>query len=280
MNFTILPSHLHAFAESANFIIKNRYGLPDGIVEQAIQTDIPLQPTLHWKTKTHYIVCEVAERPFPVSIKQQFADLVSTGRPIRIIVAYPMDNGLSSTDYQADIKNSKIFGIGYMGVDDNKNGDIEYHGVSLALHIPRVDLIAFKKSLRPYVAEAYEHYMLKGDPDVGLQKLGQLIENIIYNVATQAKTKGAFTFTGFNPPAYIRQSVLIDEMTKVNILDVPILGRCRDFANDRNAVSHKAKSRKQAAEIESKLKENFIIGTRILKDLPDKIKAKGYRLKP
>ncbi len=280
MNFTILPPNLHAFAESANFIIKNRYGLPDGIVEQAIQTDIPLQPTLHWKTKTHYIVCEVAERPFPVSIKQQFADLVSTGRPIRIIVAYPMDNELSSTVYQADIKNSKIFGIGYMSVDDNKNGNIEYHGVSLALHIPPVDLKAFKRSLNPHVAEAYEHYMLKGDPDVGLQKLGQLIENIIYNVATQAKKKGTFIFTGFNPPAYIRQSGLIDEMIKVNILDVPILGRCRDFANDRNAVSHKAKSRKQAAEIENKLKENFIIGTRILKDLPDKIKAKGYRLRP
>lgn len=280
MNFSVLPSHLHAFAESANFIIKNRYGLPDGIVEQAIEPDIPLQPTLHWKTKTHYIACEVAERPFPISIKQQFADLVSTGQPIRIIVAHPMENGLSLKDYQADTKKSKMLGIGYMGVDDSKNGDIDYQGISLALHITPINLKQFKNSLKPFVAEAYEHYMLKGDPDVGLQKIGQLIENIIYNIAVQAKKKGLFTCSRFNPPSFIAQSLLIDEMINANILDVPILGRCRDFANDRNAVSHKAKSRKQAAEIENKLKENFIIGTRILKDLPEKLKSKGYRIKP
>lgn len=280
MKFSILPSHLHAFAESANFIIRNRYGLSDGTVEQAIQTDIPLQPTLHWKTKTHYIACEVAERPFPVSIKQQFADIVSTGQPVRIIVAYPRDNGLSLSDYQSDTKKSKTFGIGYMGIDDNKNGDIEYQGISLALHIPPIETKQFKQILKPYVLEAYEHYMLKGDPDVGLQKIGQLTENIIYNTAVQAKKKGHFTYTGFNPPAFIRYSLLIDKMIDDKILDIPILGRCRDFANDRNSVSHKPKSRKQAAEIESKLRENFIIGTKLLKDLPDKIKAMGYRLKP
>jgi len=280
LKYTILPSHLHAFANSANFIIKNRYGLSDGIVEKAILPDIPLRPTLHWKTKTHYIVCEVAERPFPVSIKHQFADLVATEQPIRIIVAYPKDNRLSLNDYQSDIKQSKKFGIGYMGIDENNNGDIEYQGVPLSLHITPIDLKLFKTKLKPFVTEAYEHYMLKGDPDVGLQKIGQLTENIIYNIAEQAKKKGVFTYSGFNPPAYIKQSLLIDKMIDENVLDIPILGRCRDFANDRNAVSHKPKSRKQAVEIESKLKENFIIGIRILKDLPEKIKEKGYILKP
>lgn len=279
MNYSVLPPHLHAFADSANFIIKNRYGLSDGIVEQAIKTDIPLQPTLHWRTKTHYIVCEVADRPFPVTIKHQFADLVATGQPIRIIVAHPKENGQSLADYQADTKKSKVFGIGYMGVNDSNIGNIDYQGISLALHISPVDLKPFKSPIKPFVAEAYEHYMLKGDPDVGLQKIGQLIESIIYNVAAQSKRKGIFTFRRFNPTGFIAQSLLIDEMIKANILDIPILGRCRDFANDRNTVSHKPKSRKQAAEIENKLKENFIIGLRLLKDLPEKIKTKGYRLK-
>lgn len=278
MKFTVLPPHLHAFAESANIIIKSRYGLPDGIIEQAIQSDIPLQPTLHWKTKTHYIACEVSERPFPVSIKQQFADIVSTGQPIRIIVAYPKGNGLSSADYQSDIKIAKTYGIGYMSVDDNKSGEIEYHGVSLALRIAPIDLNGYCKSLKPYIYEAYEHYMLKGDPDVGLQKIGQLTEKIIYNVAVQAKKKGKFSYDKFKPPAFIRQSLLIDEMINEQIIDIPILGRCRDFANDRNSVSHPPKSRKEAMGIENKLKENLIIGTRILKDLPEKIKSKGYKL--
>ena len=280
MNFTILPTHLHAFAESANFIIKTRYGLSDGLIEQAILPDIPLQPTLHWKTKTHFVACEVAERPFPTSIKQQFADIVSTGQPIRIIVAYPKGNGLSSSDYQSDIRNSKIFGIGYMGVDDNKNGDIEYQGISLALHIPPLVTKNFIKCLQPNIIEAYEHYMLNGAPDVALQKIGQLVENIIYNVATQAKKNGNFVYNGFIPPTYIPQSRLIDQLINEKVIDIPILGRCRDFANDRNSVSHKPKSRKEAMSIELKLKENFIMGMRILNDLPDKIKLKGYKVIP
>jgi len=278
MNFSVLPTHLHALAETANFIIKSRYGLSDGIIEQPILPDIPLQPTLHWKTKTHYIACEVSERPFPVSIKHQFADIVSTGQPIRIIVAYPKDNGLSSADYQNDIKTAKIYGIGYMSVDDNRNGEIEYNGVSLVLRISPIDLKAFAKCLKPHIYEAYEHYMLKGDPDVGLQKIGQLTEQIIYNIAVQAKKKGSFSYVGFNPPAYIAQSRLIDQMINERVIDIPILGRCRDFANDRNSVSHKPKSRKEAMEIDRKLKDNFIIGTRILEDMPEKIKPNGYKV--
>ncbi len=280
MNFSILPTHLHTYAESANLIIKTRYGLSDGLIEQAILPDIPLQPTLHWKTKTHFIACEVAERPFPTSIKQQFADIVSTGQPIRIIVAYPRGNGLSIYDYQSDIKNSKIFGIGYMGIDENKTGEIEYQGISLALHIPPLDTKSFIKCLRPNVVEAYEHYMLNGAPDVALQKIGQLVENIIINVAIQAKRNKSFLYPGFKPPAYIPQSRLIDELIKEKVIEIPILGRCKDFANDRNSVSHKPKSRKEAMAIEVKLKENFIMGTRILKDLPEKIKLKKYRVIP
>ena len=277
MNFYILPTHLHVFAECANATIKNRYGLSDGFIEQAIQPDIPLQPTLHWKTQTHYIACEVAERPFPISIKAQFADLVAIGQPIRIIVAYPKDNNLSVSEYQSDIRKSKSYGIGYMCIDDNKRGEIEYPGISLALHIAPIDYKTFIKALRPKLIEAYEHYMLKGDPDVGLQKIGQIIERIIYNVAVQAKKVGKFNYANFNPPKFIKQYLLIEQMIKENVIDIPILGRCQDFAKDRNSVSHSPRSRKQAREIERKLKENFIIGIRILSDLPEKVKLSGYR---
>lgn len=119
IKFSILPSNLHLFGEAANTIIKKRYSLINGIVEESIHTDIPIQPTLHWKTKTHFIACEVAQRPFPVSIKSQFADIVAAGQPIRIIVAYPKNNQLSSAEYQKDIMYCKKFGIGYMGIDDN-----------------------------------------------------------------------------------------------------------------------------------------------------------------
>ena len=279
MNFTVLPSHLHAFAESANFIIKNRYGLPDGIVEQAIQSDIPLQPTLHWKTKTHYIACEVAERPYPEAIKRQFTDIVASAQPIQIIVAYPKDNTLSAKDYRTDITTAKALGIGFIAVELDKKGDFEYPGVSIPLRIEPLDMKNFTPKLRPLVADAYHTYMLNGDPKTGLQKLGQIVEDILYNSASRAKKKGHFTYNKFKPPKYINQKKLIDEMINEAVLDIPILGRCQDFREARNGVSHKPKSKAEAVRIEKKLKENFIIGTRILEDLPGKVKEKGYRLK-
>jgi hypothetical protein len=278
MNFTILPSHLHAFAESANFVIKNRYGLNNGIVEKAMNENIPLQPTLHWKTPTHFIACEVAERPFPTAIKTQFADIVASGLPIRIIVAYPSENTLSAADYQRDIKNSKMFGIGFMSVDEKKHGKIEYKGISLALHISEIDVASYHRKIQPFVLDAYEHYMMNGDPDVGLQKIGQLVEDIILDVAIQAKKAGNFTEPTFRPPRYMAHSTLIDFMINERILGIPILGRCRDFAIDRNSVSHKPRTIKDAIRIEKLLKDNIAIGLKILRDLPALIKTKGYKL--
>ena len=280
IKFSILPSGLHLFGEAANTIIKKRYSLNNGIVEQAIQADIPIQPTLHWKTKTHFLACEVAQRPFPVSIKEQFADIITTGQPIRIIVAYPKNNLLSSAEYQKDIMSCKKFGIGYMGIDDNGKGVVEYPGISLSLYIPfPSDFSSFKNQIKTGVQDCYEHYLLKGDPDVGLQNLGQIVERLLYTTAEQAKKKSKFIYSKFRPPAFIKQSILINEMIKENILDNGILGRCKDFSKDRNSVSHKPNTRAEAKKIEKKLKDNFITGSKILEDLPDAILKKKYKVR-
>ncbi len=280
IKFSILPSNLHLFGEAANTIIKKRYSLINGIVEQSIHIDIPIQPTLHWKTKTHFIACEVAQRPFPVSIKEQFADIVAAGQPIRIIVAYPKNNQLSSAEYQKDIMSCKKFGIGYMGIDDNGRGIIEYPGISLSLYIPfPSDFSSFKSQIKKDVQDCYEHYLLKGDPDIGLQNLGQIVERLLYTTAEQAKKKSKFIYARFRPPAYIKQATLINEMIKENVLDNGILGRCKDFAKDRNSVSHKPNTLAAAKKIENKLKDNFITGSKILEDLPDAILKKKYKVK-
>jgi hypothetical protein len=280
MNFSILPSHLRSFAEAANSIIKKRYGLSSGIVEQSILGDIPIQPTLHWKTKTQYIACEVAERPFPISIRERFAEIVASGHPIRFIVAYPKVSGLSAEEYQKDINKCKKFGIGYVGIDDNKKGTIEYKGISLSLYIPfPPDFSSFKSQIRSSVQDSYEHYLLKGDPDVGLQNIGQIVERLLYTTAEQAKKKNKFNYTNFRPPKYIKQATLINEMIKENVLDNGILGRCKDFTKARNSVSHKPNTLAEAKKIEKKLKDNFITGSKILEDLPDAILAKRYKVK-
>jgi|GEM_PF-3158532 len=281
MNYSLLSPHLHQIAESANRIIKTRYSLTtDGVVEESITADIPVRFTLHWKTKTHYIACEVSDRPFPRSIKQTFADIVASNYPIRIIIAYPKDTGLNSKDYQDDINQCKKFGIGYLSIDNTGIGQIEYKGISLPLYIPYPsDFKKFNAKIKSNVQDCYDHYLLKGDPDVGLQQLGQIVERLIYTTGEQAKKAGQFTFSNFNPPEYISQGALINAMINENVLDNGILGRCKDFAKDRNSTSHKAKSITEARKIETKLKDNFITGLKILEDLPISILNKAYRVK-
>lgn len=282
MSYTLLSPHLVSIADCANGTIKERYNLKkNGLIESSIDSSIPFRPTLHWKSKTHFIACEVADRPFPKSLKETFADIVATGLPIRLLVAYPKDNELSVKDYQDDINQCKKFGIGYLAVDSLGQGSIDYNGLSLSLHLPfPKDFSQYKSHLRSIVVDAYEHYLSKGDPDVGLQKIGQTVENLLYNTAVQAKKKGSFTYNGFNPPNFIIQALLIDKLIDESILDNGILGRCKDFAKDRNKVSHKPKTLAEAKKIEKKLKENFIAGTKILEDLPLAITNKSYRVKP
>lgn len=181
-SYLILDPALHDIANVAMKKIMARYNLSQPLVEKPINDKIPWRPTFLWKRSTEYLACEVANRPFPVTIKQQFADIIASGQPIRIIVAYPKNNSLTSSDYQKDIITAKMFGVGYIGIDQDRNIDVEYNGVSLALYISNIDLKDYAKILRPSIADAYEHYMLKGDPDVGLQKIGQLTEAIIYNL--------------------------------------------------------------------------------------------------
>lgn len=159
-------------------------------------------------------------------------------------------------------------------------GIIEYPGISLSLYIPfPSDFSSFKSQIKKDVQDCYEHYLLKGDPDIGLQNLGQIVERLLYTTAEQAKKKSKFIYAGFRPPAYIRQATLINKMIKENVLDNGILGRCKDFAKDRNSVSHKPNTLEAAKKIENKLKDNFITGSKILEDLPDAILKKKYKVK-
>jgi hypothetical protein len=281
MPYTILPAHLIPIAEAANRVIRDRFNLGDGIIEQEIMPEIPLQPTLHWKTPTHFIACEVADRPFPTAVKTQFADITATGQPIRLLVAYPSTHGLSHDDYRRDTKQNKAFGIGYLEINPAEGvGQIEYQGISLPLHLsPPRDLKIYVPKVRTIVQDAFDQYMPGADPRGAVQNLGQAIEGIVYQVARQAKKKGRFAYANFQPPAFIAQSILIRELIKEAVMDIPILGRCRDFADDRNGVSHRPRSRREAIGVETCLKDNFIIATRILEDLPKDIKKAGYTLR-
>ncbi len=279
MDYSSISSHLQPIAEIANSIIKKRYSLPNGIVNSSLSPKVPFVPTLHWKTQMEYIICEVADRPLPIAVKLQYAEIVATGLPIRIVVAYPHDHGLSGSDFAKEQKTLKALGIGYMSVNELDSTSIEYQGVCVNQKIDPLDHKKYPKQTLKRIQEAHECYMTDGKPDVGLQKLGQLTELLINNAAADAKKKGLFAFAGYKPPEFIRYGLLIEKMKLENVINQGILDRCADFAKSRNAVSHSPKTINQAIKINKDIKDDFSLGLKLIVDTVTDLKAKGLSVK-
>jgi len=278
--YLLLEPDLAEVAEASIKKIQQRLGCKKPKIEEPFDPNINYRPTVHWRTKTHIVVCDVASSPFPDSIRDFYSDVSVKSIAVKVIIAYPLERQTDIKKYEAEKKKAKEYGIGLVSFDSGGFASIENLGVSIPLHLSPIRLSDYKQKLRSLIEEAYEAYMIDGKPEVGLQKLGQSIENIVLNLACDAKKKGNFTFNGFNPPAYIAQSKLIGELIKESVVDVGVLGMCKSFCKDRNAVSHKPKSRKEAIAIEEKIKANFNIGLRILLDLPTALTQKHYQLKP
>jgi hypothetical protein len=278
MDLTKLLSHQQLIAQTANLVIKTRYGFRDAKVLAPIDVAVPWRPSLLWKAQTEFIGCEVSDRPFPQSIKGIFSDVVATGLPIRVIVAYPKDNTLSAKDYQEDLGQAKKLGVGYLSVTDTNNGQLEYEGIPISLHLPPPDLRKYRKCLAKEINDAYSLYM-NGNPPHGVQELGQIIEEYINSLATQAKGKGKLTKSKYHPGRYYRFSNLVEDLIDDKTINMGILGKCRGFVDDRNRSSHKPKTRKAAVDAYRKTKNCFLLGLELLEEFPAKFEAKGYKFK-
>jgi hypothetical protein len=278
MDLSLLLPHQHVIANTANLVIKMRYGVHDAKVLSSIDKNVPWRPSLLWDNSNEYIGCEASDRPFPRAIKEVFSDIAVTGLPIRVIIAYPKDNTLSAREYQDDLSQAKRLGIGYLSVAENNNGQLEYEGIPISLHLPQIDLSRFRHCLVKGVNDAYMLYM-NGNPPHGVQELGQIIEQYINSLATQAKNKGKLTTSKYVPGKYYKFAKLVDELIIDRIIDVAVLGKCRGFVDDRNSSSHKPKSKKAAIDIFRKTKNCFLLGMQLLEDLPSKYEEKGYRFR-
>lgn len=278
-SFLFVEPDLIYIAKLAKDKIENRFNINNAHVEQIFDSSINYKPTFHWKTKTHIIICDIASSPFPLSIKDFYSDIAVKGIPVKVIIAYPGNRQKDVAKYREEIKKAKEYGIGLLAIDDNENIILENLGVSIPLHISQLDYSLYDKKMRALIEESYESYMINGKPKDGLQKLGQLVESIIINLAVQAKRKGKFIFSGFVPGTYIPQGKLIENLMKENVIDIGILGNCKTFAHERNSVSHAAKNQREVIKIEKQLKVNFQFGLRILEALPKAIKDKRYSLK-
>ncbi len=270
----LLPEH-RPIAAAANKAIIERYGLRNGHVNEAIHKNLSWRPSLLWKTKTEFIACEVAGRPLPKRIKVLFSDISATGLPIRVIVAYPSPTDLGSREYEQDVATAKMLGIGYLSVINGSNGRIEHSGIPISLYLPRPERGKFRKCLSKPIHDAYDLY-INGDPKHGVQEIGQTVEAVMTELAIQAKKKGKLTTGSFVQGKHYNFAKLVDDLLKDAILERGILAKCRGFVDDRNGMSHKPKTIREAVRTTRKCRECFSLGLQILEELPEKFKAKGY----
>jgi len=117
---------------------------------------------------------------------------------------------------------------------------------------------------------------MNGNPKHGVQELGQIIEAYLLNLAFQAKKKGKFP-SRLTKGVHIPLSSLLDNLIQHRVIDRGLLGNCRGFVKPRNNTSHRAKTIREAQQIEKKHKENFLKAITILEEMPKEFKAEGYR---
>lgn len=279
-NYLLIEPDLVVVAEKSIGVIQQRFNTRKVKIEQPFNSKINYKPTLHWKTKTHIIVCEIASSPFPNSVRELFSEVSVKGLPVKLFISYPANRQNDIRKYREEVKKAKEYGIGLISLNDNNEVEIENLGVSISSHIPQISISHYKKNLRNSIEDAYSVY-INGNPRHGSQELGQVIEQIIRNIAIEAKRKGHYN-NGVDPnlPQSAFASIL-DDLIRNSILKQTYLNRVRAYTEDRNSVSHRVNSLKKSREIEGKLKLNFMTGLRILEETPAFFKEgkNGYRYK-
>lgn len=279
MPYSILPQEYHSIADSAKTRLETKYSIRITNYETSIKSEIEYVPTFWGKTKFHFVVCEVASRPFPVHLKSIYADIFNQSLPIKLFITYT-NSSLNTTELNKDIALARKFGVGLLNVDENNIVNVVYEPVSIPLFIPEstIDYKKLTKKLSHKVEEAYAVY-IGGNPRQGVQAIGQIVERVIRNIGIQRYGTAPYT-TGPNPASDSASfGNIVDEMIKHSILKPTFLNRVRGFVDDRNSTSHIAKNIKQQSTLEKKYKLLFETGLRILEDIPLIIKEKNLKLK-
>lgn len=278
--YNLLPAHLHNIADAAITAIKIRYNLGNPAIEESIDPRIGWQPTLLWKITTGFIACEVHETPMPIIIKSAFGDISTSGIPVRIIVAHPSNHSISQSDFIKESNEVKRFGCGLISINEDNSPTFHCQGIDVPLYFPAPKFSEFHRKIQSDIQKAYELY-INGDPRHGVQELGQMIENIITHLGYQAKNRNTLRTGGFPPLAgrHYPFASLVEDLMHDNVIDNGILGRCRGFAEDRNACSHRPRSIKQAIEVNNKLRTAMSGGLHILGEIPRRLKDRGYKFK-
>lgn len=270
MPYSFLHPDLHSIANITKTRLEQKYNIRITDFEKGFESNVEYSPTFFGKTKSHYILCEVSTRPFPIQIKSIYADIQNQNIPVKLIVAYPDEIEISARDLQTDITNAKTFGIGLISVRSNGTLTIHSDPISIPLFLPQasIGLNTFHSKFKHLIEDAYSVYS-NGNPKHGVQELGQIIEQVIRNLAIQARRLGHYT-NGVDPNLPGSPfATIIDNLIANGIINVAFLNRARAYAEDRNGASHRINSLKKSLIQEQKYKLDFQTGLRILSEIPN-----------
>ena len=120
MPYSFLHPDLHMAADLTKVRLEQKYNIRIANFENGFDSSIDYAPTFFGKTNSHYILCEVSTRPFPIHLKSIYADVQNQNLPVKLFVAYPDELlDISARELQTDIANAKNFGIGLINVRVN-----------------------------------------------------------------------------------------------------------------------------------------------------------------
>lgn len=269
MPYSFLHPDLHTAADLTKVRLEQKYNIRITNFENGFDSSVEYAPTFFGRTNSHFILCEVSTRPFPIHLKSIYADIQNQNLPVKLFVVYPDELDISAKDLQNDITNAKNFGIGLINVRTNNTLLIQHEPISIPLFIPSASLSLnkFNRKFKHLIEEAYSMYV-NGNPKHGVQELGQIIEQAIRNLAIEAKRLLHYN-NGVNPNLPTSAfAIIIDDLIRNGIINVAFLNRVRAYAEDRNSVSHRVTSLKKSLILENKLKLDFQTGLRILEEIP------------
>lgn len=264
--------------DSAKIALIERYNLKKNNIIDELRKDITWKPDILWKTKTHYIALEISDiGPFRPTIEIAFGQITLKELPVKIYIAYPKNAIQQKEAYQRDLKNARMYGTGVISIDSDFNAEIEKEPISIPLVLDVIDYKIYKRSICPSLKDCYATYM-NGNPQQGLQNLGQLVESKIKKLGDQAIINSSLKSGGYRKGNHFYPiGNLIDELMQNRVIDNSVLGRCRGFIADRNSVSHEPRTINEAKKTEKHIKDNFKLGLRILEELPNFLSKKGYK---
>jgi hypothetical protein len=261
MEFSIVSTALASTVAHpvANFITE-RYGKGGFKIESGIRPDLMWRPTIQVnRTKYELLAIEVSEDLYPMILKMVAHDISREipDMPISVYVACPLAVYVADAK-QVTVRKLKEHGFGLFTVDDTGHVAEQFPAIPLIHQIPEATLSDGIKSLpsgiRVKFKNAFDLY--RTNSNQGLQDTGQLVESLIYCMASNAHKKG-----WISKPDKMVAAAMVDQMYAAKELNNyrAALGAARNFLKSyRNMASHPPKSYKAAAEKIKLMRSGFV----------------------